>query len=200
MLKQKYFLTGIFILSAERQPIKLAWRKIVWLHAKQIQLYCIKEDYYLLDKYFREKQIFISAMPLSGFDLRPIQISDFDENDWNRVIVYKEKHSVEIEEIESVVSFKKIFTPNFMISDILTFDRAYIDVANKKIVGGNISGITKYLTDGVLLSKSNEFLKWQNAFYLWIKRNFIAIKIDKIHNVYVSERVRQMIDDGYILE
>ncbi|WP_347078787.1 hypothetical protein [Bacteroides thetaiotaomicron] len=170
------------------------------MNAKQIQLYCIKEDYYLLDKYFREKQIFISAMPLSGFDLRPIQVSDFDENDWNRVIVYKEKHSVEIEEIESVVSFKKIFTPNFMISDILTFDRAYIDVANKKIVGGNISGITKYLTDGVLLSKSNEFLKWQNAFYLWIKRNFIAIKIDKIHNVYVSERVRQMIDDGYILE
>ena len=33
MLKQKYFLTGIFILSAERQPIKLAWRKIVWLPA-----------------------------------------------------------------------------------------------------------------------------------------------------------------------
>ena len=32
MLKQKYFLTGIFILSAERQPIKLSWRKIVWLH------------------------------------------------------------------------------------------------------------------------------------------------------------------------
>ena len=31
MLKQKYFLTGIFILSAERQPIKLSWRKIVWL-------------------------------------------------------------------------------------------------------------------------------------------------------------------------
>ena len=58
------------------------------MNAKQIQLYCIKEDYYLLDKYFREKRIFISAMPLSGFDLRPIQISDFDENDWNRVIVY----------------------------------------------------------------------------------------------------------------
>lgn len=34
MLKQKYFLTGIFILSAERQPIKLAWRKIVWLRKK----------------------------------------------------------------------------------------------------------------------------------------------------------------------
>mgnify|MGYP000567039391 CR=1 FL=1 len=35
MLKQKYFLTGIFILSAERQPIKLAWRKIVWLQKKK---------------------------------------------------------------------------------------------------------------------------------------------------------------------
>lgn len=146
------------------------------MNAKQIQLYCIKEDYYLLDKYFREKQIFISAMPLSGFDLRPIQISDFDENDWNRVIVYKEKHSVEIEEIESAVSFEKIFTPNFMISDILTFDRAYIDVANKKIVGGNISGITKYLTDGVLLSKSNEFFKMAKCFLSLDKEKFYSNK------------------------
>ena len=31
MLKQKYFLTDFFILSAEKQPIKLSWRKIVWL-------------------------------------------------------------------------------------------------------------------------------------------------------------------------
>ena len=31
MLKQKYFLAGIFILSAEKQPIKLSWRKIEWL-------------------------------------------------------------------------------------------------------------------------------------------------------------------------
>ena len=170
------------------------------MNVKQIKLYCIKDDYCLLDKYFREKQIFISAMPLSGFDLRPIQISDFDENDWNRVIVYKGKHTVEIEEIESAMSLEKIFTPNFMISEILTFDRAYIDVVNKKIIGGRISGITKYLVDGVLISKSNEFLRWQNDFYLWIKRNFTAIKIDKIHNVYVSERVQQMIDNGYILE
>lgn len=36
MLKQKYFLTGIFILSAERQPIKLAWRKIVWLRYRAL--------------------------------------------------------------------------------------------------------------------------------------------------------------------
>ena len=41
MLKQKYFLTGIFILSAERQPIKLAWRKIVWL---QNSIYSIQKE------------------------------------------------------------------------------------------------------------------------------------------------------------
>ena len=31
MLKQKYFLADVFILSAEKQPIKSSWRKIVWL-------------------------------------------------------------------------------------------------------------------------------------------------------------------------
>lgn len=31
MLKQKYFLTDFFILSAEKQPIKLSWRNIEWL-------------------------------------------------------------------------------------------------------------------------------------------------------------------------
>ena len=43
MLKQKYFLTGIFILSAERQPIKLAWRKIVWLQAAYLLMRVLKE-------------------------------------------------------------------------------------------------------------------------------------------------------------
>ena len=31
MLKQKYFLTNFFILSAEKQPINSSWRKIEWL-------------------------------------------------------------------------------------------------------------------------------------------------------------------------
>ena len=47
MLKQKYFLTGIFILSAERQPIKLAWRKIVWLQlisSKNKEIDWLKEE------------------------------------------------------------------------------------------------------------------------------------------------------------
>ena len=34
MLKQKYFLTDFFILSAEKQPIKLSWRNIEWLQPK----------------------------------------------------------------------------------------------------------------------------------------------------------------------
>ena len=36
MLKQKYFLADIFILSAEKQPIKLSWRKIECLREKHI--------------------------------------------------------------------------------------------------------------------------------------------------------------------
>ena len=43
MLKQKYFLTGIFILSAERQPIKLAWRKIVWLPIQVFRKMLVEE-------------------------------------------------------------------------------------------------------------------------------------------------------------
>ena len=35
MLKQKYFLTDFFILSAEKQPIKLSWRNIEWLQSFQ---------------------------------------------------------------------------------------------------------------------------------------------------------------------
>ena len=31
MLKLNYFLADIFILSAEKQPIKLSWRQIEWL-------------------------------------------------------------------------------------------------------------------------------------------------------------------------
>lgn len=40
MLKQKYFLADIFILSAEKQPIKLSWRKIECLRLK-MQIYGI---------------------------------------------------------------------------------------------------------------------------------------------------------------
>ena len=46
MLKQKYFLADIFILSAEKQPIKLSWQKIECLpnSAKNIIIfynYCL---------------------------------------------------------------------------------------------------------------------------------------------------------------
>ena len=44
MLKQKYFLTDIFILSAEKQPIKLSWRKIEWLHISTIKEFMQKKD------------------------------------------------------------------------------------------------------------------------------------------------------------
>ena len=37
MLKLNYFLADIFILSAEKQPIKLSWRKIEWLRLKTVK-------------------------------------------------------------------------------------------------------------------------------------------------------------------
>ena len=50
MLKQKYFLADIFILSAEKQPIKLSWRKIECLRD------CVRlpngvenDEYYVLE-------------------------------------------------------------------------------------------------------------------------------------------------------
>ena len=52
MLKQKYFLTGIFILSAERQPIKLAWRKIVWLHPSQPGVHFRRGEVHIEDDVF----------------------------------------------------------------------------------------------------------------------------------------------------
>ena len=38
MLKQNYFLADIFILSAEKQPIKLSWRKIECLQKVEPQI------------------------------------------------------------------------------------------------------------------------------------------------------------------
>ena len=45
MLKLNYFLADIFILSAEKQPIKLSWRKIEWLHGKNLILDFVRSQY-----------------------------------------------------------------------------------------------------------------------------------------------------------
>ena len=43
MLKLNYFLADIFILSAEKQPIKLSWRKIEWLLKtnRHYKIFCV---------------------------------------------------------------------------------------------------------------------------------------------------------------
>ena len=63
MLKQKYFLADIFILSAEKQPIKLSWRKIEWLRkikilGKQVE-YGIKQiiEYLIPASFLKEMKI-----------------------------------------------------------------------------------------------------------------------------------------------
>ena len=56
MLKQKYFLADIFILSAEKQPIKLSWRKIEWL-PKVICTY---------DHYIEKHKKLLKSSPISN--------------------------------------------------------------------------------------------------------------------------------------
>ena len=57
MLKQKYFLADIFILSAEKQPIKLSWRKIECLRVFSTTFRmryiddCIYEKLFFTDSY-----------------------------------------------------------------------------------------------------------------------------------------------------
>ena len=50
MLKLNYFLADIFILSAEKQPIKLSWRKIEWLQNMHIFLPPLAEQYRIVAK------------------------------------------------------------------------------------------------------------------------------------------------------
>ena len=74
MLKQKYFLTGIFILSAERQPIKLAWRKIVWLlkmvhkiiHLLLLFAYIENVDYFCRKLLYNMNIVYLIG---NGFDI-----------------------------------------------------------------------------------------------------------------------------------
>ena len=63
MLKQKYFLTGIFILSAERQPIKLAWRKIVWLPPQIAEICTVANSLPLFLKYSAKSLFFNRLNP-----------------------------------------------------------------------------------------------------------------------------------------
>ena len=53
MLKQKYFLADIFILSAEKQPIKLSWRKIECL-PKDNSIFRVVEFKYAYIVYYKE--------------------------------------------------------------------------------------------------------------------------------------------------
>ena len=90
MLKQKYFLTGIFILSAERQPIKLSWRKIVWLQLVIADLRdiesCMKKTLELYDRSNNNNEILIHlnqlhiliqrfqrTIDIDGMDMRALQ-------------------------------------------------------------------------------------------------------------------------------
>ena len=63
MLKQKYFLTDFFILSAEKQPIKLSWRNIEWLPSFEVILR--NQLHYALARHFSDGNWIINQK--SGF-------------------------------------------------------------------------------------------------------------------------------------
>ena len=51
MLKLNYFLADIFILSAEKQPIKLSWRKIEWLRRFQLIIKQLKAALFFIQNF-----------------------------------------------------------------------------------------------------------------------------------------------------
>ena len=57
MLKQKYFLTDFFILSAEKQPIKLSWRNIEWLQNNDLT--ATHKITFFFNKYAKMERIYL---------------------------------------------------------------------------------------------------------------------------------------------
>lgn len=80
MLKQKYFLTDIFILSAEKQPIKLSWRKIEWL---------LIEAHTDVEQLIRLCEVLV----LSGDVFIHVDKKTKDPKFWNRLNLYKKKNN-----------------------------------------------------------------------------------------------------------
>lgn len=108
MLKQKYFLTGIFILSAERQPIKLAWRKIVWLlfflEQESVQKkgtqFIFRYAFYSVEKPRKiTKQHLLkeyAGVPLEKRSVQPEQIPDMKQ--YSDIILYGDASSPEAQQ------------------------------------------------------------------------------------------------------
>ena len=71
MLKQKYFLTNFFILSAEKQPIKSSWRNIEWLrepNGVSINSFCIGNNipYTAFYDWFKKTQKKVVPVEVEG--------------------------------------------------------------------------------------------------------------------------------------
>lgn len=69
MLKLNYFLADIFILSAEKQPIKFSWRKIECLHIKSdFSTYIMNQNHGVGLKYL--KRLLVSLGLYVPLDIR----------------------------------------------------------------------------------------------------------------------------------
>jgi len=89
MLKQKYFLTNFFILSAEKQPIKSSWRKIEWLQTEgepkgvSINSFCISNNipYTAFYDWFKKTQKKVVPVEVEGIPEELIRTGNEERQD-----------------------------------------------------------------------------------------------------------------------
>lgn len=65
MLKLNYFLADIFILSAEKQPIKLSWRKIECLQINSNSLNLSKTAYDIIYFFYQKNGMMRQHHPMN---------------------------------------------------------------------------------------------------------------------------------------
>ena len=88
MLKQKYFLADIFILSAEKQPIKLSWRKIEWLPKPSVRNEHLNGALFTLNHLFLENFAVRHAVSYgeSGRELNLVAAEDKTEYEKDKLL------------------------------------------------------------------------------------------------------------------
>lgn len=172
------------------------------MNTRQIPFYCRDNDYPAINSYLDKCGIHISALPLTGNCLRPIPMIKEDENtdEWKRVILFQKEEDVIIDKIDcSPCSDGVKYFPNATFSNLIEFDKCYINHKSKEIIGGKICYTARYYNDNKLVQKSDSFLSWANDFFKWIKKTYIPIKQDG-RNFYITTEIENLLKNGYSIK
>ena len=114
MLKLNYFLADIFILSAEKQPIKLSWRKIEWL--RFVIYYNLKRNHCMI----QNKPLLLRALA-GALICIPVYASAGNASYYNasteaKVFPWKKNKKKETTEEVSKTDFEKIASESNLVS------------------------------------------------------------------------------------